>query len=54
MSIAAYLKGNGVRTDILDANIHYADLPSIKRASYEKLLKRIDSWRTIPEDSPHK
>lgn len=57
MSIAAYLKGNGVRTDILDANIHYADLPSIKRASYEKLLKRKSFSRifdAVKQDFPEK
>lgn len=40
MSIAAYLKGNNINIDILDANIHYINPKIIKCNSYEKLFKK--------------
>lgn len=40
MSIAAYLKGNDVKIDILDANIHYVDYKQIEKNTYQKMLKK--------------
>lgn len=37
MSIAAFLKGNDIRCDILDANIHFADVNKIKKNSIKRL-----------------
>mgnify|MGYP004541321051 CR=1 FL=1 len=55
MSIAAYLKGNDIKIDILDANIHYIDAKSIKNYSYKKLLTRksySNNFDTIKQDFP--
>lgn len=55
MSIAAYLKGNNINIDILDVNIHYINPKSIKRNSYEKLLKRkaySNNFDTVKQNFP--
>lgn len=57
MSIAAYLKGNNINIDILDANIHYINPKIIKCNSYEKLLKRkaySNNFDTVKQDFPEK
>lgn len=57
MSIAAYLKGNNIKIDILDANIHYIDPKKIKSNSYKKLLKRksySNNFDTVSQDFPEK
>lgn len=57
MSIAAHLKGNNIKINILDANIHYINPENIKRNSYDKLLKRkaySNNFDTVKQSFPEK
>lgn len=57
MSIAAYLKSKDIKISVLDANIHYADVDSIKLESFNdfKANKRhIKEFNAYPQEFPEK
>ena len=57
MSIAAYLKSKNVKIDVLDANIHYIDINSIKQESFHHFKtnrRHIQEFNAYPQEFPKK